>query len=48
MSDDILRMLRDGAAGFAKLDAARVRRLRGTDPGFERSVWQSMAGMAFF
>lgn len=47
MSDDTLRMLRDSAADFAKLDAARVRRLRGTDPGFERSVWREMADMGW-
>lgn len=47
MSDDTLRMLRDSAADFATLDAARVRRLRGADPGFERSVWQEMAGMGW-
>ncbi len=47
MADDTLRMLRDSAADFATLDAARVRRLRGTDPGFERSVWQEMADMGW-
>ncbi len=47
MSDDTLRMLRDSAADFATLDAARVRRLRGADPGFERGVWREMAGMGW-
>ncbi|MGP1679678.1 MAG: acyl-CoA dehydrogenase family protein [Burkholderiales bacterium] len=47
MSDDTLRMLRDSAADFAVLDAARVRRLRGADPGFERSVWREMADMGW-
>ncbi|MBE0627026.1 MAG: acyl-CoA dehydrogenase family protein, partial [Burkholderiales bacterium] len=47
MSDDTLRMLRDSAADFASLDAARVRRLRGTDPGFERSRWREMAEMGW-
>ncbi len=47
MSDDTLRMLRDSAADFATLDAARVRRLRNTDPGFERGVWREMAGMGW-
>jgi alkylation response protein AidB-like acyl-CoA dehydrogenase len=47
MSDDTLRMLRDSAADFASLDAARVRRLRGAAPGFERSVWQEMARMGW-
>jgi alkylation response protein AidB-like acyl-CoA dehydrogenase len=47
MSDDTLRMLRDSAAAFAALDAARVRRLRGGQPGFERAVWQEMAAMGW-
>ena len=47
MTDDTLRMLRDSAADFATLDAARVRRLRGTDPGFERAVWREMAEMGW-
>jgi alkylation response protein AidB-like acyl-CoA dehydrogenase len=47
MSDDTLRMLRDSAADFAGLDAARVRRLRGAVPGFERSVWRDMANMGW-
>jgi alkylation response protein AidB-like acyl-CoA dehydrogenase len=47
MSDDTLRMLRDSAADFAALDAARVRRLRGAACGFERSVWREMAGMGW-
>lgn len=47
MSDDTLRMLRDSAADFATLDAARVRRLRCADPGFERSVWREMADMGW-
>ncbi|MEK7750361.1 MAG: acyl-CoA dehydrogenase family protein [Acidobacteriota bacterium] len=47
MTDDTLRMLRDSAADFAKLDAARVRRMRGIRPGFDRSVWLEMAGMGW-
>ena len=47
MVDDSLRMLRDSAAGFAKFDAARVRRMRGARPGFERSVWQEMAALGW-
>ncbi len=47
MTDDTLRMLRDSAADFATLDAARVRRLRGADPGFERSRWQEMGDMGW-
>jgi hypothetical protein len=48
MTEDTPRMLHDRAADFAKFLAARVRRLRGTDPGFERSVSHAMAGMKFF
>ena len=47
MSDDTLRMLRESAADFARLDAARVRRLRGTAPGFEREVWRQLADMGW-
>jgi alkylation response protein AidB-like acyl-CoA dehydrogenase len=47
MSDDTLRMLRDSAADFARLDTVRVRRIRGTRPGFERDVWQAMADMGW-
>ena len=47
MSDDTLRMLRDSAADFAGFDGARVRRLRGTEFGFERSVWSQMAEMGW-
>jgi len=38
-------MLRDSVADFAKrgTDIRRVRRLRDTQPGFERAVWQQMA-----
>jgi len=47
MSDDTLRMLRDSAADFAKLDPVRVRRFRNAHPGFDRSVWQQMADMGW-
>jgi alkylation response protein AidB-like acyl-CoA dehydrogenase len=38
-------MLRDSVTDFVKrgTDTKRVRRLRGTQPGFERSVWRQMA-----
>ncbi len=38
-------MLRDSVADFAKrgTDIKRVRRLRDTQPGFERAVWRQMA-----
>ncbi|MBI2317290.1 MAG: acyl-CoA dehydrogenase family protein, partial [Betaproteobacteria bacterium] len=47
MSDDMLRMLRDSAADFAPFDAARVRGLRNTEPGFDRGVWREMAAMGW-
>jgi len=47
MSDDTLRMLRDSAADFAKLDAVRVRRFRAARPGFDRGVWQEMGDMGW-
>ncbi len=47
MTDDTLRMLRDSAADFAKLDPARVRGLRTTRPGFDRGVWQEMAELGW-
>ena len=48
MSDDTLTMLADAAAGFAKPDLARVRKLRGTDPGFDPQRWQEMAEQGWF
>ena len=43
--NDHARMLRDSVADFVKrgTDIKRVRRLRDTQPGFERPVWQQMA-----
>ena len=43
MSDDTLTMLADAAAAFAKPDSKRIRALRGTADGFDRSVWRQMA-----
>ena len=39
------RMLRDSVADFVKrgTDVKRVRRLRDTQPGFDREVWRQMA-----
>lgn len=48
MSDDTLSMLADAAAGFAKPDLPRVRKLRGTDPGFDRLRWTAMAEQGWF
>ncbi len=38
-------LLRDSVADFISrgTDIARVRRLRGTDPGYDRTVWRQMA-----
>jgi alkylation response protein AidB-like acyl-CoA dehydrogenase len=42
-------LLRDSVADFATrgTDLKRVRRLRGTQPGFERAVWQQMAELGW-
>lgn len=48
MSDDTLSMLADAAAGFAKPDLPRIRKLRGTDPGFDRQRWTEMADQGWF
>ena len=40
---DTLRLLRDAAESFAKFDAGRVREWRNRAPGFDRTVWRSMA-----
>ncbi len=48
MSDDILTMLADAAAAFARPDAARVRALRGSPDGFDRATWQQMADFGWF
>ncbi len=44
-ANDDVRMLRDSVIDFVKrgTDIKRVRRLRGTQPGFERAVWRQMA-----
>ena len=47
MKDETLDMLADAAAAFAKPDAARVRKLRSTAPGFDRTTWASMAGQGW-
>lgn len=47
MIDETLDMLADAAAAFAKPDAARVRRLRTTAPGYDRATWASMAGQGW-
>jgi alkylation response protein AidB-like acyl-CoA dehydrogenase len=41
--DDTLRQLADAAAGFAKPDAARVRKCRSHTDGFDRSMWRAIA-----
>lgn len=48
MSDDTLSMLADAAAGFAKPDLARVRKLRGSEPGYEPERWSQMAEQGWF
>src|SRR5437870_4986615 len=48
-SGDDARMLHDSVADFIArgTDIKRVRRLRGTQPGFERTVWQQMAELGW-
>lgn len=41
--DDIVRMLRDSAAAFARDGILRARAHRRTDPGFDRETWRRMA-----
>jgi alkylation response protein AidB-like acyl-CoA dehydrogenase len=48
MSQDMLDMLADAAASFARPDAARVRALRGTADGFDRARWRAMAELGWF
>jgi alkylation response protein AidB-like acyl-CoA dehydrogenase len=43
MTDDVLTMLADSAAAFAKPDLNRVRRIRNADPGFDERVWSQLA-----
>ncbi len=44
-----LRMIRDSAAGIAPRtsDLKRIRALRFTEPGFDRSVWREMCDMGW-
>jgi len=48
-SGDDARMLHDSVADFIArgTDIKRVRRLRGTQPGFERTVWRQMAELGW-
>src|SRR3546814_10339368 len=45
MVDDTERMLRDSVAAYVQRGEgpARLRRVRGTQPGFERESWGAMA-----
>ena len=47
--EESLRMIRDSAAGIAPRtsDLKRVRALRFTEPGFDRSVWREMCEMGW-
>ena len=47
MKDETLDMLADAAAAFARPDAARVRKLRNTPPGFDRTTWGAMAAQGW-
>jgi alkylation response protein AidB-like acyl-CoA dehydrogenase len=46
--DGRLRMIRDSAAGIAAAgDLGRIRRLRFTEPGFDRATWAEMAALGW-
>ena len=47
--DESLRMIRDSAAGIAPRtsDLKRIRALRFTEPGFDKSVWREMCEMGW-
>jgi len=49
LADDDLRLIADSVSAFTKPDAdlLRMRRLRGTQPGFERDTWQKIAEMGW-
>ena len=40
---DTLRMIRDSAESIATFNARRLRELRNTAPGFDRTLWREMA-----
>src|ERR1043166_3369741 len=48
-TNDVRRMLRDAVDDFAAraTDTRRVRALRGAEPGFDRSLWNSLAGQGW-
>ncbi|QKR99260.1 acyl-CoA dehydrogenase [Sphingomonas sp. CL5.1] len=48
--DDVLssiEMIRDSARGIARQDLGRIRKLRFTLPGFDRSVWAEMCSLGW-
>jgi alkylation response protein AidB-like acyl-CoA dehydrogenase len=47
MSDEMISMLADAAAAFARPDPRRVRALRGSAEGFDRTVWRQMAELGW-
>lgn len=48
-AEEAHRMLREAAVSFAARETsiARVRALRGTDPGYDRAVWRSLADLGW-
>ncbi len=50
ISDEVLasmEMIRDSARGFTRQDLVRIRKLRFTSPGFDRSVWAEMCSLGW-
>ncbi|WP_300302413.1 acyl-CoA dehydrogenase family protein [Ferrovibrio sp.] len=45
--NETIALLRNSAAGFARFDSRRIRDWRGRSPGFDRVVWQQMAGQGW-
>ncbi len=50
ISDDVLssiEMIRDSARGITRHDLTRIRKLRFTSPGFDRSVWGDICSLGW-
>lgn len=49
LADDDLRLIADSVSAYTRADAdlLRMRRLRGTQPGFEREAWRKIAEMGW-
>src|ERR1700676_5294309 len=47
MNEDVLEMLADSAAAFAKSDPDGARRFRGQSPSFDSQAWRHMASQGW-